>query len=85
MATLMLDLVTLGKVLHGSSRGNSLVAWVFVANHLCATYDATVNKVSTRLGEFAQVQAGDKLTDQKLTAVTLNWNEKRGHYNYIVT
>ena len=42
-------------------------------------------KCQNGLGEFAQVQAGDKLADPKLTAVTLNRNEKREHYNSIVT
>ena len=32
-------------------------------------------KCRNGLGEFAKVQAGDKLADPKLTAVTLNRNE----------
>ena len=40
-------------------------------------------KCQNGLVEVAQVQAGDKLADPKLTAVTLNRNAKREHYNSI--
>ena len=43
-------------------------------------------KCQNGLGEFAQVQAGDKLTDPNLTAVHVEFRtEKRGHYHHIVT